>query len=313
MRGDGHEICPNFSWPMAVEQTTMKTDAVISRRILIIPLLTAVFVSSCSDKDRPPDAPVVGDRVVAVNGTFYRQGVTDTAVAPALQFAVDDADDSHLPSQWIYFTLLEGDGTLSADSAKSDSTGLVSLGYDFSGSLGHAVVRAASPGLDSLEVTLRHDRLVPGQGGQGQYLLLGEDYGTVKRFNGPPDTLVVHPTNYLFIADYEKSLGVVFVLEDVDWDDIAHDSEPIVEIIVNDNEDAEPDNNYQGKAADSVGIGSNISAVISTYGETGPAVSDLTWPPYWRYQWPALGLTVYTSYQPDVADRDVREIHLANP
>jgi len=249
--------------------------------------------------------------VVAVNGRHYRMDVDETTFSPELLFAVADESGFCSPDHWINYSIIEGDGFLEDDSSRSDSSCMATVGYSFGDSLGHAIIRASAPGKDSVDVNLRFNGLVPGL--QGQYLLLGEEYGVVKMFNGLPDELVVHPTNFLFIADYEQSLGVVVILADIDQDEIVGDNDTIIEIIVNDNEDGNPVNNYKGRTRDSLGIGSMIADLLAVYGPADDIFADVASQPfYWRYRWLSLGLIVYTSYVSE-ADRDVREIHIRPP
>jgi len=149
--------------------------------------------------------------------------------------------------------------------------------------------------------------------GQGQYILLSENYGMVRAMNGSPDTIGIHPSRYLVYADYELSLGVVFAIRDLDSSDTPGDNEPIDHIIVNDNEDSDSTNDYKGMTTDSIGIGSSILDVLDVYKyPTGLEADTVSQPFYWRYEWATSGLTCYTDYAEYVADRFIHEIHLAN-
>ncbi|UCC45747.1 MAG: hypothetical protein JSU65_07460 [Candidatus Zixiibacteriota bacterium] len=254
--------------------------------------------------------------IKAINGLYYKQDVEDTILSPALKFAVTDGGGDYMAGQQVVFSLLEGDGALSRQNATTGSDGTVALGYTFTDTMGHAVVQASAPGVDSVEVTLRKSMLKTGSNGQGQFILLDDDYGTIKAFNGEPDTLVVDPFYWRFHAVYEASLGVVFIITDADSNEIAGDDELILEIIVNNNEDTDTANDYKGTTPEGVGIGSTIGDAVAAYGTYSERTEDLT-PPWWawQYKWYSLRLVCYTLYHPNTDLENtfvIREIHICN-
>ena len=281
--------------------------------ILLLPVLMG---AGCGNDD-PPNGPVVFNRVKALNGRIYKRDVGQGTLSDPLEFSVTDAQDKPIIGAWVHFTLLEGDGILSADSIATGSNGKAVLDFTFTDSLGYAKLEASSAGKTPVEVMVRDSRLVFGVGGQGQFVILGDTYATVKALNGLPASIDLPPF-WVTVANYEAELGVVLIIEDLDSNSMAGDNEPVIEIIVNDNEDDPPDpsNDYTGTNRDGLGIGSTIgdfkAALGAPFDPLGtPSIDE---PPFYRrFEWPALGLIVYSTYtdNPALIDQmDAREIHI---
>ena len=87
-----------------------------------------------------------------------------------------DKNGNYLRNQQIRLTLPAGDGGLSADSITTDSVGTAVFDYQFTGYRGHAVVRLPVPNVDTIDVYISRSVLIPGPGGQGQYVLVDTTY-----------------------------------------------------------------------------------------------------------------------------------------
>jgi len=186
-----------------------------------------------------------------------------------LQFAVADKNNNYIPNQQIQLFPLEGDGELSHRSIITDSLGLAGFWYAFTGDSGHAVIRLVAEGIDSLDILLRANTLIPGPGGQGQYVLLTDTYAEVKGFNGPPQSIdTPFPNNWLVVVNYESSLGLAVLINDVSHNKDADDFEDVLAIAVN--------TVYDGTTLDSIPIriGSPFADVRTVYGDPNEIVPD---------------------------------------
>lgn len=277
---------------------------------LVLALLIGalILISGCkkkSDMVVPPPATVAG--VSAENGYIYKAVMGTSNVTPTLLFRVHDDKDQPVSGTYVQCHRVVGDGTLQADSLKSDSNGRVTFQYAFDGLRGDAILMAKVPGIDSSQVTLRANTLIPGNGGQAQYILFTDKYEDVKAFNGVPASVDADPYSWIVYANYEQSLGVVFVLPDVNHDSTAVDTADVLAIIVN--------TVYKGKTKDSIGIGSTLQEVRAAYGTPDTIKYDPPAPPiYIRYV--DLGLLLYGDTQLlngiPVADTIIHEIHLTD-
>ncbi|NOY88567.1 MAG: hypothetical protein GXO93_04130, partial [FCB group bacterium] len=209
-------------------------------------------------------------------------------------------------NNWVYFSTIIGDGSFLDDSLKTDSLGMVTAHYNFGGVLGHAEIMAKVKNIDSVTVNIRANTLIPGVNGQGQYILFSDNYSDVKDYDGAPLSIDIDPAQWILYANYEKSLGVVVVLEDINQDSVVVDSTNVLGVIVN--------TVYKGKTADSIGIGSTIGDLRNAYGAPDTIKYDPPAPAiYIRYQ--ALGLTIYGDTKDllgnSVTDTIIQEIHLS--
>ncbi len=274
----------------------------IIRYIRIFPLIIGMLSLSlglpfgCGD-DNGPVGPDGRTRIVAVNGLYYKGVMGDTIPDTVLQFAVADKNDNYLPDQQIQLYRLEGDGHLNPKSIITDSSGTAGFHYVFNGSLGHAVIRLIAPDIDTLVILLRANTLIPGPHGQGQYVLFDDTYANVKNFNSLPASVDIYQDNPIIYVDYEESLGVVVMVYDLDTNGVIYDTSSVYGVIVN--------TVYEGKTADSVGVGSPFDSVQSAYGiPSSMEYSAKDTAIVVRYD--SLGLTFYC----DSVDTNVEEIHL---
>lgn len=276
----------------------------MANRLRILLLLAAVLMPSLlllgcgDDDDNGGNGPVVPAGLATPNGTYYTGSMGDSALSPELVFAVRDAGGNNLPNQQVQLDLLEGDGELSGRSVVSGSDGLAHSWYRFNGSLGHAIIRAtARNGADTADVQVRASALIPGDHGQGQYVLFDDTYADVLNFNGPPASVDTYDDHDWMYANYEAALGVVVMLYDPDRDRKVYDTSSVLGIIVN--------TIYTDTTAEGIGLGAHQTQVAAAYGSTAliPDDEDV------RMDYDTLGLSFYL----DTASFQVFEIHLREP
>jgi|GEM_PF-689937 len=301
-----------------------------SLRCLSIVFALAILIgcSSCDKSTDPPPPPPPPDPsgLTATNGLYYKFVMGDTVSNEPLDFEVKDEDGNSIANQWVHFTRTAGDGILSADSVITNSSGVAHITYRFSGALGHATIEAMVPDLDTLYVFLRANTLIPGDGGQGQYIRVDDTYAEVVAFNGQPDKLDTIPdASQIMVANYETSLGVVFVIYDTDEDSTIEATSPVFQVIVVDSIFPQnPDSTvysarYEGKTADSLGIGTRFWCnacpnpedpdILTTLGGTNNIRFDNEPPPAIVFTYDDLYLTFWchqfdsTAYQIDIAEQ----------
>ena len=280
------------------------------RQTTVTLLLTLTLSLGCGDDDGPV-GPGNPSKIVAVNGLYYKGVMGDTIPDTVLQFAVADKNDNYLPNQQIQLYRLEGDGHLNPKSITTDSSGIAGFPYVFNGSLGHAVIRLVAEGIDSLDIFLRANTLIPGPHGQGQYVLFDDTYADVKNFNGDPASvdIIMNPFNHPFIyVNYERMLGVVVMVYDIDLDKTIYDTSSVYGVIVNTNDYT----TYTGTTAEGIGVNSSLSDIREAYTEPDTIRYDSAPPDspgdsavYIRDL--DRGLTFYSDF---TADTSVLEIHL---
>ncbi|MEW5795540.1 MAG: hypothetical protein AB1772_04185 [Candidatus Zixiibacteriota bacterium] len=245
----------------------------------------------------------------AVNAPFgaYYKGVMGGGIqTPEFRFRVLDQAGTALRKPWLYFDIIQGDGTLTADSVRPDANGSIVNDYQFTGQLGHGIVRAMVPGIDTVFLTVRASVIRFGADGQGQYVKLYDAYTDVFGLNGQPVSIDPDPRpgyklNYV---DYENTLGVVAVVFDLDDDNVVQNTEPVVSMILT--------TLFTGVTTpEGVGIGSSIHAVRAAYGQPDNFFFDPTDPPAWGMEYDSLGALFYASTTPP--DSAIIELHLTDP
>jgi hypothetical protein len=243
--------------------------------------------------------------VSAIFGTLFKGSMGGGIQEPNFRFQIQDASAQPLRLPWLYFSIVEGDGHLSADSALPDANAGIGNDYIFDGQLGHAVIRAIVPDVDTLDVRARASVLRLGAGGQGQYVRFEDTYADVLALNGQPESLDQDPYDRpILYANYESSLGLVVAILDLDDNDQADAAEPVFEIFVN--------TTFALTTLDGIGIGSSIQELRAAYGPPDSSFVDPT-PPAVDGLWYAssLGALIYVSHvAPDSA---IVEIHLWEP
>lgn len=248
------------------------TASEFTYRAVLLAAMTISFIAGCGgDKPTDPPPPPVSDNVFSLNGNFFKAVMGDTITDRSLNFVVRDKDNKNLPEKWLYFDLLSGDGTLSADSIKTDSVGIAQLTYAFDGLLGHAEIQFLARDIDTSQIQIRANTLVPGIGGQAQYILFEETYLDCKNYNGQPASVDNDLTRWINYANYESALEVVFVINDANKNDSAENSEDVLAVILT--------SGYTGKTKDSIGIGSTLNEIKAVYGPPDSIFFDAGQPP----------------------------------
>lgn len=237
------------------------------------------------------------------NRRYFKGSFGSSDIDPLMRLKVVDNAAATLYKVWMKFSLVEGDGDLSADSLQAAAAGNALLTYDFSGVQGHALIRAMVPGVDTLDLTVRASTIAPGVDFQGQFLRNGDGYAAVKALNGLPvaDTPDPRPSVNINYVDYESQLGVVGIVGDVIDNNTSDDNEPLLGVILN--------TIYSGTASSGWGINSPVQDLLSEYGAVIPSY-DPNPPAAYQYDWPGIGLTAYTSTEASESQRRVFEVHL---
>lgn len=236
-----------------------------------------------------------------INRQYFKGAFGSSNQDPLIRLKVVDATANTLYKVWMKFSLLEGDGQLSAESLQTAAAGSALLTYDFSGVEGHALIRAIVPGVDTLDLTVRASTIEPGVDFQGQFIKNGDDFAVVRLFNGQELANTPDPNFWLNYVDYESQLGFVGIVADTNQDSTAQDFEPLYGVILN--------TIFADTSASGWGIGSLVQDLLTEYGAVVPTL-DPTPPAAYRYEWPTYGLTAYTTTATLEADRTVFEVHL---
>jgi hypothetical protein len=269
--------------------------------------LSLILFFGCGDDDGPV-GPEVATGIIAFNGRYYKGNMGYPVPDTILRFAVADEDGDYLVNQQIQLHPLAGDGELSDRSIITDSSGTAGFWYAFTGDSGHAAIRLVAEGIDSLDILLRANTLIPGPHGQGQYVLFDDTYADVKKFNGDPASVDIYQDSPIIYVDYEESLGVVVMVYDLDTNGVIYDTSSVYGVIVNTNDYT----TYTGTTAEGIGVGSSISDIRAVYREPDTIRYDSAPPDspgdsavYIRDL--DRGLTFYSDF---TADTSVLEIHL---
>ena len=241
-------------------------------RAILLAAMTISFIAGCGREKPvgPPPAPEP-DKVLSVNGYYFKAVMGDTITDRPLNFAVEAENNAIFPDKWLYFDLLSGDGTLSADSIKTDAKGIAHLTYAFDGLLGHAEIQFLARDIDTSQIQIRANTLIPGIGGQAQYILFEDTYLDCKNYNGLPASVDNDLTRWINYANYESALKVVFVINDTNKNDSAENSEEVLAVILT--------SGYTGKTKDSIGIGSTLNEIKAVYGQPDSIFFDAGQPP----------------------------------
>ena len=240
----------------------------------------------------------------ADNGLYYRGSLNSANLEPELILTAADSLGLRA-NESVYLSLVNGDGIIGTNPILTDAQGQVRPSFSFNGAVGYAVMRALWPFKDSLDLLLRASVIAPGEVTQGQYIMRGDSYANVRGFNGAPFADIPDPSFYLNYLDYEAALGVVVIIADTNQNSTSQDFEPVYGIILN--------TIYSGTSLGGWGIGDLVTTLVTEYGAATNVEYDPTPPAAWRYDWPALGLTAYTTTEVAEASRTVFEVHLTEP
>lgn len=255
-------------------------------------------------------------QIQAANGRYFKGTMGSAITSPSMKFRVVDFNAQTLRKVWVRFRMIDGDGTVVPDSAQAGTDGFSTATYAFSGGRADAVVRITVPGVDSIDVLVRANMLVPGANAQAQYILLSDSYQTIKGFNGLPIAIDPVPAKFLRVANYESSLGFVAVIDDANHNDIADDPEVVntlVKVFGDERTGLIVNTVYDDTTAAGIGIGSNYASVRSAYGVPDAAYEDPT-PDTLVMFYNFLGLTLFCgTNRATNGDTIVAEIHLWKP
>lgn len=225
--------------------------------VLFISILTLIIACG-GDKGNDPVNPA--NKLIAINGIYYKGTMGSNILDKKLQFAVTDSDGRYIPDKLIQLYQFDGDGTIPR-STMTNSTGIAEFEYAFSGS--ESVSRLLLQADDSinLEIHIRADALIPGAGGQGSYVLFSDRYADVKNYLGLPVSVDSVPGDHNIIyANYENALGVVVMLYDQNLDKTVYDTSSVYGVIVNTKYDV------MTSTTPPIGIGSTLDDLRGAYG-----------------------------------------------
>lgn len=268
-------------------------------RKLFIPITAIILIIAGCGGDEGGGGNGSAKSISSVNGDYFKYVMGTATVNKPLAFIVRDDQNNPMANQWVHFREIVGDGHFITDSVVTGSNGTAIGQYAFDGTMGHAELMAFVRGVDTSVVSARASVLIPGIGGQAQFVRFDEDtYKTVTNYNGSTtvDTYTDSPIMYV---NYESTLGVVVMVWDLDLDYNIYDTSDVYGVIVN--------TNYTGKVADSIGIGSTYDAVVAYFGAPDSIVYDPVEPAAWRIRYLDQGMTMFGAE----ADTSIFEIHLA--
>ncbi len=238
----------------------------------------------------------------SLNGDLFKAVMGSSQITPAVTFKLTDSAGGNVIGEYISLEVLEGDGTLAADSILTNSQGEATVNYTFGGLLGHAEIKAKFSNFDSTQVEIRADMLRPGSLGQAQYILMSDKYSDVVKYNGAADSIDVYlivdsslvDSSYFIVAVYEATLGFVVFFESSEPS--LFDTSSIYGISVVDSIFIQPDSTasyrYEGTTIDGIGIGSIYTDdIIPVYGVADSEKLDNSDPDLSTY--------IYDYYLPD--------------
>jgi hypothetical protein len=205
-------------------------------------------------------------QVSSINGLYYKGTFGGGISLPGLAFQILDQASKPLIRPWLKFSVVEGDGTLSADSVLPGSGGNIFNDYVFDGQLGYGLVRAFVPGIDTVELKVRASVIRFGSDGQGQYVRFSDTYADVVALNGTPASIDPDPSYWRNYANYESALGVVVAITDVNQNNAIESNEPVNKVILN--------TVYAGTTLEGIGVGSSIGEIRAVYGTPDVLVPD---------------------------------------
>lgn len=239
----------------------------------------------------------------ALNGQYYKGSMNSSVQDPLMQFQVEDINGAVAHNALIQAEIVEGDGTLSADSFSAGLSDTAFMSYDFDGTLGHAVLRTWVDGLDTTNLFIRARTIIPGEFFQGQYILAQDTYALVQEYYGIPDAVVdPEPGSGYLVLDYESTDSIVFLVFEVGAINGQVSAMDIVfKILITGSQTA--------STTEGVSVGSTYPELFAAFG--APDSSD------WNPSYPFDTLLIYTdlglTFWCDRADTIVNQIDITFP
>ena len=275
-----------------------RNSMVIQLVSLIALVSIALFMAACGGDD-PPNGGGDATVVVSISGAIVKGEMGEAAT---INFAARDNSGTGIAGKALTFGIVAGDGTLSAVSDTTNSSGTATVSYTFDGARGDAVVRAILPGKDTVTVMLRAMTLIPGTDGHAQYVLYSDLWRDIVAINGDPASQDALPGFTVIYANYQTALGFVPAMERFGTEATIRDTAEIKWIIIN--------TVCPAVTADSIGVGSYYHrGIAAAYGIPDSIWIDGNYPNERIIDYAAEGLRFFT----ELPDTTVFEIHFSQP
>lgn len=272
---------------------------------LVILLVTIALIIACGGDDNGTDPIINANKVIALNGIYYKGIMGDSTTDKPMQFAVTDGQGNYIPNKQIQVIQFGGDGTIPR-SIMTDSTGIADLIFGFSGSESTARIMLEADDTLRVEIYIRADALIPGGGGQGSYVILTDRYSDVKNYLGEPSFIDIFQDHPIIYADYEDTLGLVVMLYDLDLDKTVYDTSSVYGVIVN------SIYNVKTNTTPPIGIGSTLDELRTAYG-TPDEIFHENPRPATVVRYTSLPATFYCHWQIGMTDTLIEEVHFIEP
>lgn len=258
-----------------------------TRPILEIHMSEDIRTSRLPAKPIAAEAKTVG--LVIPSGHYYTTVMGTDSLNKDIVIVYRDSDDDIVQGGVVYYSIIEGDGGLSADSSLTDALGQTGVTYRMDGELGYAVIRAVSQTDDTLkpDIYIRGDLIRYGVDGQGQHIRFDDTLSGVLAFNGTPERIDADPRQDVFLhyVVYEASQQVVVIMADTNENRIADQYEGVVGVILTDG--------YSERFPEGIGIRSTYDQMVAAYGAPDSAGFDGTAPATDIYFYFGRGLTFF--------------------
>ncbi|MBN1212472.1 MAG: hypothetical protein JXA92_07830 [candidate division Zixibacteria bacterium] len=246
---------------------------------------------------------VIVASLVVLNGYYYKGEMGSDVLTPPI--ALQALEVGSVPSQdtWIFASVIEGDGTLAADSVQPGADDTAYIEYNFDGSLGHAVIRTWIKDIDTADLYLRAATIIPGDNFQGQYALYRDTYALIQEFYGNPAAVVnPEPGSGYLVLDYEPSDSIVFIVGEVGAiNGQVSTMDTVYKILITGSQTAE--------TAEGIAVGATYPELFAAYGEPQTSGVYPGYPQDTLLYYDSLGLLFWCNK----ADTVVNQIDLMAP
>ncbi len=276
------------------------------RLLLMVSLSTVALIIGCDGDDKGNDPVINANKIIALNGVYYKGTMGSNVLDKKLQFAVTDGQGNYIPDKQIQVHQFDGDGTIPRSIMTDSITGIAELTFGFSGSESTARILLQADDTLRVEIYIRADALIPGGGGQGSYILLTDRYSDVKNYLGDAPSVDIFQDHPIIYANYEDTLGVVVMLYDLDLDQTVYDTSSVYGVIVNSIYDTKTN------TTPPIGIGSTLDELRTAYG-TPDEIFHENPRPATVVKYISLPAAFYCHWQIGMADTLIEEIHFIEP